>query len=73
MITVSEIIMKIGITLNKNIECEYICKQVQKLVNKFQQSSQDISGAVLVLDIIQTIDGGDNHIPKLEYNPDCTT
>jgi len=73
MVTVSEIIMKIAITLNKNIECEYICKQVQKLVNKFQQSSQDISGAVLVLDIIQTIDGGDNHIPKLEYNPDCTT
>jgi hypothetical protein len=73
MITVSEIIMKIAITLNKNIECEYICKQIQKLVNKFQQSSQDISGAVLVLDIIQTIDGGDHHIPKLEYHPDCTT
>ena len=44
-----------------------------KLVNKFQQSSQDISSAVLVLDIIQTIDGGDYHIPKLEYHPDCTT
>ena len=65
--------MKIYITLNKDIQCEHICQQVQKLVNKFQQSSQDISRAILVLDIIETIDGGDNHIPKLEYNPDCTT
>jgi hypothetical protein len=65
--------MKIYITLNKDIQCEHICQQVQKLVNNFQQSSQDISRAILVLDIIQTIDGGDNHIPKLEYNPDCTT
>jgi hypothetical protein len=65
--------MKIYITLNKDIQCEHICQQVQKLVNNFQQSSQDISRAILVLDIIQTIDGGDNHIPKLEYHPDCTT
>jgi hypothetical protein len=65
--------MKIYITLNKDIQCEHICQQVQKLVNNFQQSSQDISRAILVLDIIQTIDGGDNHIPKLEFHPDCTT
>ena len=65
--------MKIYITLNKEIQCEHICQQVQKLVNNFQQSSQDISRAILVLDIIETIDGGDNHIPKLEYLPECTT
>ena len=65
--------MRIAITLNKNIECDFICKQIQKLVNEFQQNGQDISTAVLVLNIIQTIDGGDYHIPKLEYHPDCTT
>ncbi len=65
--------MKIAITLNKNIECEYICSQIQKLVTQYQQTSQDISGTVLVIDIVKVTDGGDNHIPKLEYSPDCPT
>lgn len=73
MITVSEIIMKIAITLNKNIECEHICQQIQKLVAKFQQSGEDLSQSVLVIDIIKTVDGGDSHIPKLEYYPDSLT
>jgi len=62
--------MKFAITLNKNIECEYICKQVQKLVTQYQQTSQDISGAVLVIDIIKVTDGGDSHIPKITYDPE---
>ena len=64
--------MKIAIALNKNIQCEQICSEIQKLVTKLS-SSQDISQSVLVIDIIQTTDGGDNHIPKLEYNPDCSS
>lgn len=60
---------KIVISLNRNIQCEYICQQVQKLVTKFQ-NGQDINGALLVIDIIQPIDGGNNHIPKIEYHPD---
>ena len=65
--------MKISITLNKQIQCEYICSQIQKVVNKYQENSQDISGAVLIIDIVQVTDGGDNHIPKLEYLPDCNS
>jgi len=65
--------MKIGITLNKDIQCEYICQQIQKLVTKFQQSGEDLSQSILVIDIIKTVDGGDNHIPKLEYHPDSLT
>jgi len=63
---------KIAISLNHNVQCEYICQQIQKLVTKFQ-SSQDISGALLVINIIKPVDGGDNHIPKIEYKPDCFT
>jgi hypothetical protein len=73
MITVSEIIMKIALTLNKNIECEYLCQQIQKLVTKFQQDGGNLPESVLVIDIIQTVHGGDNHIPKLEYKPDSLT
>lgn len=65
--------MKIAITLNKQIQCEYICSHIQKLINKYQQHSQDMSGAVLVMDIIQVTDGGDDHIPKLEFHPDCNS
>jgi hypothetical protein len=65
--------MKFAITLNKNIECEYICQQIQKIVTKFQQSGGNLPESVLVIDIIQTVDGGDNHIPKIEYYPDSLT
>jgi hypothetical protein len=65
--------MKFAINLNKNIECEYICQQIQKLVTKFQQDGGNLPQSVLVIDIIQTVDGGDNHIPKLEYHPDSLT
>jgi GTP-binding protein EngB required for normal cell division len=65
--------MKIAISLNKNIECDYICKQIQSMVNNYQQSSQDISRAVLVIDIINVTDSIDNLMPKIEYKPDCNS
>jgi GTP-binding protein EngB required for normal cell division len=65
--------MKIAISLNKNIECDYICKQIQSMVNNYQQSSQDISRAVLVIDIINVTDSIDSLMPKIEYKPDCNS
>ena len=65
--------MKFAISLNKNIECDYICKQIQSMVNKYQQSSQDISRSVLVIDIINVTDSIDNLMPKIEYKPDCNS
>lgn len=65
--------MKIAISLNKQIQCEHICSKIQQLVTKLQHQGQDISKALLIIDIVQPTDGGDNHIPKLEYHPDCLT
>lgn len=65
--------MKFAISLNKNIECDYICRQIQSLVNKYQQNSQDISRAVLVIDIVNVTDSNDSLIPKIEYKPDCNS
>lgn len=65
--------MKIAINLNKDIQCEYICQQIQKLITKFQQDGGNLPESVLIIDIIQTVDGGDNHIPKIEYHPDSLT
>lgn len=70
---VSQLMNKIAISLGQNIQCEYICSQIQKLITKFQNDSQDLSRALLVIDIVHPVDGGDNHIPKLEYNPDSLT
>ena len=61
--------MKISISLNNDIQCEYICRQIQKLITKFQESNKDISHSLIVINIVQTTDGGDGHIPKLEYKP----
>jgi hypothetical protein len=59
--------MKYAITLNKEIQCESICKVVQKIVNKFTSEGNDISQSVLVLDIITITESKDNLMPKLEY------
>ena len=64
---------KISIVLNKQIQCEQICNEIQKLVTKLQQGGQDLSGSVLVIDVINVTDGGDSHIPKLTYSPDSLT
>jgi hypothetical protein len=55
------------------LQCEYICQKIQKLISQHQQNNQDLSGSLLVIDIITPIDGGDSHIPKLEYHPDSLT
>lgn len=73
MIVVSQPMNKIAITLNKDISCEIICNRIQNLMNSLQHQGQNLSGAVLIIDIVQTTDGGDSHIPKLTYNPDSLT
>ena len=63
---------KIAITLNREIPCEYICDQIQKFVTKFSRDGGDITGSILLIDIIKPIDSGDDHIKKLEYSPIVT-
>lgn len=56
----------ITITLNKQISCEYICEQVQKIVNKFQNSN-DTANLVLVIDVKEITQTTDDLIRKIEY------
>jgi hypothetical protein len=62
--------MKHAIALNQEIQCENICRMVQKIVDKFIGEGKDISQAVLVLDIISVTESSDSLLPKLEYHPD---
>lgn len=56
----------ISITLNKQISCEYICEQVQKIVTK-SQSENGTANLVLVIDIKNITQTTDSLIPKIEY------
>lgn len=56
----------ITITLNKQISCEHICEQVQKIVTKFQNSN-DTADLVLVIDVKEITQTTDDLIPKIEY------
>lgn len=38
------------------------------MINDYQKTNKDITNSVLVLDIKNIIDGGDNHILKITYN-----
>lgn len=64
MDTVSQ---KCFIKLNKQITCEYICQEAQKLVTKFQQNQLDLSDSFLVIDIITVSQTIDDALPRLEY------
>lgn len=59
--------MQVAIKLDKEISCDYICQRIQKLVNQLNKTQQSVSGSLLVIDIRSITDGGDNHIPKIEY------
>lgn len=56
----------ISITLNKQISCEHICEQVQKIVTKFQNSN-GTANLVLVIDVKEITQTTDDLIPKIEY------
>lgn len=57
----------IAYVLNKEINCGNICNDIQRLVNKFQESN-NTSQAVLVIQIKQINDSLENVEPlRLEY------
>lgn len=55
--------MKISYKLDRNLSCEKICAEIQKLVS----SSGDLNNKILIIDIVDIIDTDINLQPKLEY------
>jgi hypothetical protein len=55
------------IKLDKQITCEYICQEAQKIVTKFQQAQPDLSEVFLVMEIKTISQTIDETICKLEY------
>jgi hypothetical protein len=57
-----------AIRLDKQIQCEYICQEIQSLINNHQQTSPNID-SVLVLEIKTIEHTVDDYIPKIELKP----
>ena len=59
----------IALTLNKNIDCNSLCKQIGEYVGKYQQENGDLNDCVLVIDIKKIIDSQEiSQIPKITFS-----
>lgn len=65
MDTVSQ---KYYIRLDKNLQCELICGQIQNLLTKFHKSNPNIADSFLCLEIKEISNSIDSQAPNLEYN-----
>ena len=55
------------IKLQPQMDCNYICQRIQQAIGKYQQTSQDISDTLIVIDIKKISTDSDSLIPKLEF------
>jgi hypothetical protein len=56
------------IKLDKNIDCNYICKLTQELISKYAQSNRLNSDSVLVIEIKNIIDNEEHSILNIGYS-----
>jgi hypothetical protein len=48
--------MRTSIKLDKNIGCEYICKNVQELISKYAQSNKLDKDSILIIELKNIVD-----------------
>lgn len=58
----------IALTLNKNLDCNDLCKKIGEYVEGYYKENGDLSDHVLVININKIIDSQENsQTPKIEY------
>ena len=55
------------IKLDKNIDCNYICKITQELISKYGQSNQLNSNSILVIEIKSITDYEENLVLNIGF------
>lgn len=55
----------IGIKIDNNMDCKNICRQAQNLVTEYIKEYGNNKELMLVLQVKEIIDGGIDHIKKL--------
>lgn len=63
--------MKLSIRLNKQIDCNKLCQQIEKVISNFDPSPFEMQDCLVVIDIVKPTDGSIDVIPKIEYK--CST
>jgi len=58
--------MLISFSLNKQISCDQICNQIQKMIHKFQKETGQVDNLIMVVDIKIPTETTDSYLPKLE-------
>ena len=53
------------VKLNQNIDCTSLCKQIAKMIERFRKENS-LNNKVISVKIVELVDGGDNHIKKIE-------
>jgi hypothetical protein len=56
------------IKLNEQIDCNTICKRIAKMVDSYRKNNS-LDNKIISVKIVDVVDGGDKHTPKLEYKP----
>jgi hypothetical protein len=61
--------MLYSFSLNRdNISCDKVCKEVQNLIHKYKQHNEDLSNALIVIEIKSITDSPTNfQTPLIEY------
>lgn len=54
------------VRLDRPTDCGYLCKQIQKMIENHKKV-ESLDNKVLSIRVVDLVDGGDDHIPKLEY------
>jgi hypothetical protein len=58
------------IKLDKNIDCNYICKLIQELISKYSQSNQLNSDSILAIEIKNVTDYEENPVLNIGFTED---
>lgn len=54
------------IKLDQQIDCNTICARMQKMIDQYRKNNS-LDNKIISIKIVDLVDGGDKHIPKIEY------
>lgn len=54
------------VRLDQNIDCTTLCKRIGKMLDAYKKENS-LDNKVICVKIVELVDGGDKHIPKIEY------
>jgi hypothetical protein len=54
------------IKLEQQIDCPTLCRRIGKMIERYAKENR-LQDKAISIKIVEIVDGGDKHIPKLEY------